>query len=262
MNRARHGVSLLEVALTVAILSILIALLLPAIQSARESARQSSCLNNLHQLGVFLHSGAGRLDHLDARAIRETVDPYIQMRQCPSDPIGASSVKLDPPIGYFHAAPADYRRTINLLVSPTEDGDRRVLRGAWSATSIKLSRVTDGLSHTMMYVEVAGLPIVYEARPERHPLGAWPRHQPSDREVDRRSWGRFRHHELPDEEATFYSGMQVNCTNVAGVFSFHDHVTLLMCDGSVRMKSAATGPEVMVSHFTRAGGVGDFLPAR
>jgi prepilin-type processing-associated H-X9-DG protein len=47
---------MLEVIVTLSVIGLLVALLLPAVQRARETSRRSTCANNLHQVGVALHS--------------------------------------------------------------------------------------------------------------------------------------------------------------------------------------------------------------
>jgi len=49
---SRRGFTIIELLVVVAVIGVLTALLLPALAAAREKARASSCLSNLHQIGI------------------------------------------------------------------------------------------------------------------------------------------------------------------------------------------------------------------
>lgn len=53
---SRHGFSLVELLVVLAIISVLMALLIPAIQASRSSASRNACANNLRQLGLAAHN--------------------------------------------------------------------------------------------------------------------------------------------------------------------------------------------------------------
>ena len=75
---APHGVTLVELLVTIAIIGMLAGLLLPALSAAREAARRSTCMHNLSQIAKAVV--AYDTDKVRLPGWRDTVDDYTKVQ--------------------------------------------------------------------------------------------------------------------------------------------------------------------------------------
>jgi prepilin-type N-terminal cleavage/methylation domain-containing protein len=102
LSNTRHGFTLVELLVVVAIIGILVALLLPALQIAREAARRAECFNHLKQtsLAVHLyHDNFRRLppagdNGLASASMFVIVLPFVEQK--------GLHVQYDPALGIMH----------------------------------------------------------------------------------------------------------------------------------------------------------------
>lgn len=96
----RHGFTLVELLIVIAIIGLLVSLSIPAIQASREAARRTQCTNNLRQLGIALNSYHGA---------HQVLPPLIIWHPA-GEPLGAGVL----PLGIID----------RLLATPDQEQDR------------------------------------------------------------------------------------------------------------------------------------------
>ena len=190
----RMAFTLVELLVVIAIIGVLVALLLPAVQAAREAARRNSCKNNLKQLalGVLNYEGTykhlppsmvvdlsvtstanngswgvhGRiLSFLEQQALKDNIDlevawdhhsvisnVRIDVFQCPSSQRAAEVRSFTDGKPWLYATNYGFNMGTWFVYDPaTNKGGDGVF---YPNSNLKLTRIVDGMSNTMMAAEV------------------------------------------------------------------------------------------------------------
>src|SRR5262249_5284101 len=139
LRSRKKAFTLIELLVVIAIIAVLVGLLVPAVQKAREAANRASCQNNLHQLAVATHMYENTLrGHLPGASWPNALRPFIEQdNNYGYNPISVFTCpsRTDP-----GALGLDYcgGSQDNSFIHATGFRD-----------------VTDGLSNTLMYGEIA-----------------------------------------------------------------------------------------------------------
>ena len=177
-RRTKHGVTLIELLVAIAIIGLLIGLVMPAVQNSREASRRLACRNKLRQIGIALHNRestygvfpAGYVNHEDTAGWGWGTMILPQLDQMPMyNSLNVSSVDFD-------GVPTPNTQTgLSVFICPSDSGPKiNSERGNhaksnyagvagseeiehWAQkgngifyvnSNISLSQVTDGISNT------------------------------------------------------------------------------------------------------------------
>jgi prepilin-type N-terminal cleavage/methylation domain-containing protein len=273
-----NGVTLVEMLIVIAILGLLFQLMLPAIESSREAARRLACANNLRQvaLAVGNYETAHKvlppafrvkpyshnfvqylLPYMELQTIYDIYDFKENWDADPNKPATENEISLVrcPSSTFKYHWVSDYaiyrymnQKLYRRLVKEQVIFKRKSTRGALQRDEIKVARIEDGLSKTVLFCEQAGLPDIYQIRERvginRARGSRWA--EPNSRfDISHRCDG-----------SKLGQGTEfINCTNNGEIYSFHPQgANFVYGDASVQFILEDVEPNVLLSQLTATAG--------
>lgn len=188
----RSGLTMVELLTVVGVTGLLMSLLLPAVQQSRAASRRIQCQNNLHQIGLALHSFHDQHGFINTLQPLESILPQMDQsmlfeeferaRESAGTQVNDDALDRNSPTSYI--CPADSRADVRELHSnyaisgaPSVDGNA-FRQPVGPDAKRRFKEVLDGLSNTagfaerLVLVPEPGLLTADEGR--QHPLRfAW-----------------------------------------------------------------------------------------
>jgi prepilin-type N-terminal cleavage/methylation domain-containing protein/prepilin-type processing-associated H-X9-DG protein len=163
----QQAFTLVELLVVIAIIGVLVALLLPAVQAAREAARRTSCVNNITQLGLSLHSYEFHHESLppgctnpDGPVRSEPQGIHVSwiVKVLPYMEQNAMWRKFDQSAGAYAEKNAEIRAAqITVLECPSDAGeyhnaDRTVARSGYAGCHHDVEAPIDANNHGLLFL--------------------------------------------------------------------------------------------------------------